>query len=299
MNYFSLTVLAVGCMVCGSSAHAEHATHLRGIINLPELRAALVEVKHSLRSQSNTPPYIISTTRFVKAGESFEDQTIKGAHVQFEILEIDIKSETVKLREDGKDVVCRFEAPDKAPANTPSTKPGCHFQEMRFEDALNLYSDFKDRTVLIHPAITWTPVSLQAKAQTRADIAGILEKAFLDKGITTVSDGDKFVLLVPTSLEKRVTPHSKDLDATSPQLGSLNLNAPMSSVIAIYGGILKRTRIGNERTPEAQVHLRTKMLTKAETMYAFDRVLEWNGIQIVLAEENAFKVIPLRKASNP
>src|SRR5204863_455801 len=81
---------------------------------LPELRAALVEVEHSLRSGSNTPPHIISTTRLVKAGESFEDQTIKGAHVQFEILEIDIKSETVKLREDGKAVVCYFEAPDKA-----------------------------------------------------------------------------------------------------------------------------------------------------------------------------------------
>jgi hypothetical protein len=298
MKSFSLSFLAVGWMMCCSSALAEHATHLRGIINLPELRMALVEVKHSLRSGSNTPPHIISTTRLVKVGESFEDQTIKGAHVQMEILEIDSRNETVKLREDGKDVVCRFAGSDETPTNMLSNKFGCHFQEVRFEDVLDLYSGFRDRTVLIHPKIIWSPVSLRAEAQTKADIAGILEKAFLERGITTVSDGDKFVLLVPTSLKGRITVRSKDLDATSPQYGTIYMDAPITMVMEQYGRILGRTRIGGERIPEGRIYLRTKMLTKAEVLYAFDTVLAWNGFQIVSGDDNTFIVTHLPKVSD-
>lgn len=296
MKSFSLSFLTVGWMMCCSSAFAEHTTHLRGIINLPESRTALVEVKHLLGT--NTQPHIISTPRLVKVGESFEDQTIKGAHVQMEVVEIDAINETVKLREDGKDVVCRFEGSDKSPTNLLSNKFGCHFQEVRFEDMLNLYSDFRDRTVLIHPKIIWSPVSLRVEAQTKADIAGILEKAFLDTGITTVLDGDKFVLLVPTSLEGRITARSKDLDATSPQYGTIYIHAPIKTVIEQYGRILGRTQIGNERIPWEQVYLRTKMLTKAEVLYAFDTVLAWNGFQIVSVDDNAFKVTLLPKVSD-
>jgi len=275
--------------MCGSPLCAEHTTNLKGIVNLPDLRAAVVEVKHSLSRGTNTPS-IISTTRLVKVGESFKDQTIKGAYVQFEVLEIDVSNETVKLREDGKEVVYHI---SKSPTNLRSTNFGCHLQDLRFEDALNLYSDFKDRIVLVHPKILWSSVSLDSEAQTRAEVAENLEKVFLKQGIKAAADGDKFVWLVPTLFEKGVGVHSRQWDMNSPEYGSIYIDAPLTKLIEQYGQILGRRRMDHESIPKSRVYLRTKMLTKAEVLYAFDTVLAWNGLQVVPVEADTFKVSAL------
>jgi len=151
-------------------------------------------------------------TRLAKPGEKFVDQTIKGAHVNFEVLEINTDAEWVKLLEDGKVSLYGFEKIDAAAL---SKKLGFELQAARFQDAVDLYSQLKDRTVLIHPRVAWFPVSLRSTAQNENEATAALEKAFLDKGIAAVGDGDKFVLLVPTSIETAVKPLFKEMYSTS------------------------------------------------------------------------------------
>ena len=73
-----------GLLLCslllGSFAHAEHETFLRGMVNVPGLQAALLEIHHTLVKPTNAPPVIITTSRLVRPSEEFEDQTIKGKH---------------------------------------------------------------------------------------------------------------------------------------------------------------------------------------------------------------------------
>jgi len=295
MKYASLPFLAASLMTYEASARAEHEVHLRGLINLPESQGALLEVKHSL-ARSNKPPMIFPMTRLVKPGEKFEDATIKGAHVTFEILEINIEGEWVKLREDGRVLVYGFE---KIAGAAPSTQPGIALQDAGFADAVDLYSELKGRTVLVHPKIMWSAVSVRAAARNEIEATAALEKAFLDKGIATVADGNKFVLMVPTAIETTITPGSKNIDAASLQFGSTLLNSSISAAIENYGRILERELIGGTPIPGSQVYLRTRILSKAEMLYAYDTLLGWNGLKVVLIDDKSFKVVRLPGAGTP
>jgi hypothetical protein len=248
-------------MICGAPARAEYEVHLKGLINLAEWQGALLEVNHSL-ARSNQPPMIFTTTRLVKSGEKFEDKTIKGAHVSFEVLRINMEGaegEYIRLRENGKDTAYGFETID---AVALSTRLGIELQKARFQDAVDLYARLKGRTVLLHPKVIWSPVSVRAGAQNEKEATVALEKVFRDKGIAPVIDGDKFVLLVPTSMENTIKPVSKEMDSAS-QFGSIHLDSPVDTVIEYYGRMLERERVQGDRIPGTQVYLRTGILSKA------------------------------------
>ncbi len=99
MKSIRAATLVVGCLLASPSALAEHQTRLRAIANVPGLEGALLETDHTLAKRGNTPPLVIKTSRLVRGGEQFEDETIKGAHFKFEILAVDLVKEIVRTRE--------------------------------------------------------------------------------------------------------------------------------------------------------------------------------------------------------
>jgi len=123
------------CLQCSASAIAEHQTHLRAIVNVPGLQVAVLETDHDL-GKGSARPTVITNTRWVSAGDQFEDDTIKGHHFQFEIIEADLARETIKTREAGQEHTYSFPAP-----NRPATAKGwLHFENTRFTDVLDVYS---------------------------------------------------------------------------------------------------------------------------------------------------------------
>ncbi len=300
MSLVRFSILATWSVICVTAARADHVVHLRGLINLTEWQGALLEVNHSL-ARSNQPPAIFTTTRLVKSGEQFEDKTIKGAHVSFEILQINMEGpggEHIRLRENGKDTAYGFESID---AVALSTRLGIELQKARFQDVVDLYARLKCRTVLLHPRVIWSPVSVRAGAQNEKEATAALETVFRDRGIAPVNDGDKFALLVPTSMENTIKPVTKEMESASPQFGSIYLDSPLDTVIEYYGRMLGRERIQGDQSPSPgkQVYLRTGVLSKAEAQHAFERLLEWNGIKVVLVDDKTFKVVRLPDASSP
>jgi len=238
-------------------------------------------------------------TRLVKPGEKFEDNTIKGAYVSFEILRINMaapEGEYIRLRENGNDVSYDFENVDPAAL---STKLGFELQRARFQDAVDLYSRWTGRTVLLHPKIKWSSVSIRSAAQNEKEATAALEKHFREMGIASVDDGDKFVLLVPASIEKSVKLGPKVTDSDSPQEGSIYLESPVNSIIEFYGRMLGREQIRGDPIPGGQVYLRSGMLTKAEVLYAFDTLLGWYGAKVVLIDEKTFEVVPVPITNSP
>ena len=296
MKYASLLLVAASFVARADSAVPEYEVHLRGLFDLTEWRGALLEVKHWLPRSNRPPVYFPSMTRLAKPGEKLEDRTMKGAHINFEILEILTDGERVKLRENGKVSVYGFEDIDTA---APPIKLGIELQGVRFEDAVDLYSDLKRRTVLVHPKIIWSPVSVRAAARNEIEMIAALEKVFLEKGISIVADGGRFVLMVPISMEKTVSPRSMETDAASPQFSSTLLNSPISVTIENYGRILEREQVGGDPIPKSLVSLRTRILSKAEMLYAYDTVLGWNGLKVVVIDDKTFKVVRLPDANAP
>ena len=296
MKLVALPLVAASFMACGASALTEYEIHLRGLFNLGEWRGALLEVKHSLARSNRPPVFFPSMTRLVKPGEKFEDQTMKGAHINFGILEINTDGERVKLRENGKVSVYGFESID---ATALSTKLGIELQDVRFEDAVDLYSHLTRPTVLVHPKIIWSPVSVRAAARNETEAVAAVRKAFLDKGISILADGEKFVLMVPTAIERTITPASEKVDSASPPFSSSYLYSPVSTVIENYGRILERARVGDEPLPTGRVYLRSRNLSKAEMLYAYDTLLGWNGLKVVLIDDKTFKVVRLPGADRP
>ena len=272
-------------------AHSDHSTYLRGLINLPELKAALLEVNHSLVNSSR-PPTVFTMTRLVKTGETFVDQTIKGDHIQFEIIEINVGRQTVRLRENGKEIVCGFEtgdSPSTNSINSLSEKFGVRLQAVRFVDAMDLYSDMKDRTLLIHPAVIGALFSFETLAADKSKFVESLEKEFRTRNIQPIPDGKKFIILAPDHII--TVPRSMELDANSPIYGSLLCHGPLRDLVTQYAALLGLTQIGSERVVGGWVYLRTKNLSKAEMSYACGTLLEWSGFKIVVVDDKTFKVV--------
>lgn len=63
--------------------------------------------------------------------------------------------------------------------------------------------------------------------------------------------------------------------------------------------LLGRTMSESTPHPNRQVYLQTRMLTKAEMQYAFDRLLEWNGLRVEVVDEKRFRVVPLTELAKP
>ena len=295
-----ITLILCGLLL-GFSARAEHQTYLRGIVNVPGLQVALLEIQHTLAKPSNAPPVTITTSRLVRAGQQFEDETIKGAHFQFEVLQIDFAKGTVNTREAGEEHIYSLPGP-----NRPVTAKGwLHLQDAAFNDVIDFYSDLERRVLLQHPAIDRAPVSLEAvwtnQPPTNADVAEALGGCLNQRGISVVVDGAKFLQLVPGALNLAASPRSKDLPAGEAQVGGMTMTLmgiESEKLAEMYGRISGRRRIGNERVAGSVPYFKvTQPLSKAEVSYALETLLAWNDATILLADNNTFSIVRTARQS--
>lgn len=77
------------------------------------------------------------------------------------------------------------------------------------------------------------------------------------------------------------------------------MDSTISTLTENYGRLLGQIQVGAEPIPGERVYLRTRILSKAEMLYSFDTLLEWNGLKVVLHDDKTFKVVRLPSASHP
>ena len=293
MKRMHQTILILCCLFLSFSALAEHRSYLRGIVNVPGLQVALIEIQHTFAKSNNAPP--ITTSRLVSTGQQFEDQTIKGAHFQLEVLEIDLAKESVKTREAGEEHIYSLSG-----ANRPAVaKSWCHLQNAAFNDVIDLYSDLEKRVLLQHPAIDRAPVSLEAawtnQAPDKAEVTEALVKYLKQRGISVVVDGAKFLHLVPSALNLTALPRSNDLPAGPSEVGGMTMTlmgTEAEKLVEMYGTFSGRRRTGNERVSGSVPYLKiTQPLSKSEVLYALETLLAWNGASVFLADDNTFSIV--------
>lgn len=194
----------------------------------------------------------------------------------------------------------------KLPAGTNQPTASLVLRDTDIGQVLGLYAQFTDRTVLRSPRIQRVSLTIETSATNRTELAHLIEKALAEKEIVTIPDGDKFVMVVPQAEASTVKPRSAEISAlppNSPQrqlipLGTINFNADVREVAAIYAGLLGGELDRSESTLlyGPQIRLRTQTpLNKEEVLYALETLFQWQGIKLVPTGTNLFRAVSIRE----
>lgn len=293
-TFFMVWLIACGCWLVPSSGaqaqtneRAAAALGMPGVLPQVELRGIV-----NVLGQQVGVLQIDRETWVVKTGDHFHAGTGRN-DFQVEVLEVDLTNETVQTQIAGK-VFTNSLSTAYRPA---AARSWVHLQAVDFKKATEIYANLARRTVLLHPGVEMRPFSCAAAwtnaAPDKTEIAGAFTKPLSQLGIATLEDGDCFLQILPAELLPGASPGAKDLPAGAENIarGMIDFESvDMSQVINIYGKLLGRQLKGDAgyRLP---IHLTTTCpLSKAQVIYAFETLFRWNGIKIILNDDNTFSV---------
>ncbi len=264
------------------SAAAEHRVDLRGIINVPgqQVGVALLQVDKE--------------TFGIEAGEHPQGWS-KGKYFPIEVIDVDLTNEIVKTRIDGEEYTNSLPAPSRPAA----AESWIHFQNADFRTALDVLAKLSNRTILLHPNLETAPFSCEAtwtgQAPTKIEITACFAKALNQRETASLEDGDCFLQIVPASMTQTATldakaPPTSQTEAIQPGVIDFQ-NVEIGQVIKIYGKLLGRERKNRDPLPMATINFRTtRPLSKGQAIYAFETLFRWNGVKIILNDDNTFSV---------
>jgi RNA polymerase sigma factor (sigma-70 family) len=211
-------------------------------------------------------------------------------------------SELLRLRSE----VTRLRQQTTQAKNQSSNYPpdSLMFDNVDLFKVLEIYAEITHRSILRPSAIPAHTFTLKASPTNDAEAALIMEKALAEKWITSVIDGDKFIMVVHGSQASMAVPHSDEIKTSPsrfPELqgqdefpGTANLAlASIDDVMQIYAGLTHRKPIPNTQIPaNTYISFRSQTsLTKAEMIYAFDTLLGWQNIKVTPVGDDSIQAV--------
>lgn len=261
---------------------------LTGIVNLSDTKLAVLE----------TPPASPS-----RRGEFFilSEGQREG---QIEVVEILPKTGTVKVN--------RF--PDRRISALTLTNhvadgiAGLVFESASFDQVLTLYAQFSERTLLRSPNLAKPSFTMATSAENRATASLALQNALNEKGVATIPDGEKFMMIMPRDQAAAVNPRSSQIKPSGKiqsealPAGAINFaGTDINQVVQIYAELVGRKLDRNVPMPPMTsytIQFRNQTsLNRAEVVYALDTVLGWAGLKLVQVGDNQMKPVPVPEAN--
>lgn len=285
-----------------AQAEREYSVDLRGLVELPEWKGALVAVHHRSLDRPNAPPFVAK--RILRLGDTFDDRSVRGNYLKLEVLQVEAQSGNARLRVNGVELSFAMETlPQTGPSQTDAplallfTAPG-------FSEPLEFFGELVERTVLCHPSIKPASFSLAGRARDTAEAVAILEQEFRARGIALARQGEHLVLAEPTNLVKTVTAQLtalnsnvwsyKNADELLPKGAIYMENAELAQALAIYGELIGRKLIKDNPVFGRTISFRSQTpLSKAETIQAFDILLAWQGLKTLPVGDRDFRLVTL------
>jgi len=263
---------------------------LAGVVCLPDRKVAILEVTPA---RSWDARHLILNER-ERQGE-------------VEVFQIDPEKGMVKLRVGGTNAVEKFNFANRT--NLPGGSGfGIMLDRAEMDPVLRIYSEFTGRTLLRSPRLAATSFSLSASATNQAEVALLLEKALQAKAITSIPDGDKFLMVVPDADAATVKPHSSGINAPAGNpdkselipVGEISFsNADLHQVAQIYAGFIGRKLEPNQHLPRTTriINFRNQTpLTKEECIYGLDTLFRWQGLKVIPIAQDLAELVPLSDA---
>src|SRR5579883_546695 len=194
-----------------------------------------------------------------------------------------------------------------ASTHTSSEQPASATRPVQLQNAdldkvLDLYAQLVNRTVL-HGTLPASKFTFDIPATNLTVAAEIVVKALKEQGLTTILDGEKFVLVVTDAQASKAEPHSSQIHSPGEKaIGTLSFSsASLVSALSVYAGLMGAS--GFEQTsdfamPPLSISVKTQTnLTKSEAIYALDTIFQLDGFKIVPASNNRLKAVWL--SNNP
>lgn len=274
---------------------------------LPPLRAAPLNPVPRLAGIARLPGRRVAILEIVTARSGVTRQLVLNEGQReggTKVLQIDPETGVVKLELAGTNVTASLVFTQQA-NHAGNAVSSVILDRARLDPVLKIYSELKARTLLRSPWLPAAALSLNLSTTNAAQTALMLEQAFAEKGIKTIPDGEKFLLVVPESEATRVKPHPsgiKSITVAGDQAdmippGAINF-APASLRQAgqIYAELVGRKLESNPQTtiPDRLIIFQNQTsLSKAECVYALDILFRWQGVQAVPLEQGWIRLTPI------
>jgi hypothetical protein len=278
-----LSLVALTFVSFGQEPPAE--PRLVGIIDLPDFKRAVLELSTPRGSRRN----ILILAEGQRDGLTEVDR-------------INPREGSVDLRVQHKSLPIRLAAEAKL------EELGIGFADAELSTVLTLYQQFVTRTGLRSPHLQKCSFTLHLSATNQAAAASALENALVAKGITTIPDGEKFVMIVPKSEVSTARPGAAAIKFPGPTgsqftvspedlpAGTIDFrDANLAQVAMIYAEMLgRKLERGQPLRPGATIALYTQtMLTKAEALYALETLFRWEGLKMEPVGADGVKLVPV------
>jgi hypothetical protein len=284
----------IASLLCASSiaaAETDPAPALTGIVNLPDLKLALLEAA--------SPRPGPSVGLILAPGEREGNVRVISVHPEAGAIQLGSRISTNLFS-------LRFQ---DATRHLEPGRFGLLFEHAPINQALMVYQQLAGRTLLVHPSLPPVSFSLNATVTNRTEAARVLEKEFAAQGITTVPDGGKFTMLVPKSQLAAARPRSSEIRPASPPAGKGNTNESIppgvihfqgispDQAAAIYAELLGRkldrtTPLPPTTTALLQIKTETP-LSREEAQYALEVLFAWQGFKLVPSGDEFLKPVAI------
>jgi len=276
----ALTLLVVLARGPRPAEAAESVPRLAGVVNLPDLKLAVLEV---------TPP-----------GEARDMLLAEGQRqADLEVLHIDPARREMKLRRSAKTGAVPLTLTNLALAANPGVSLDC----VKLDSVLALFARFTNRTLLRSSLLPQITLTLNATANNAAEAAQAFQAALAGKAICSVPDGDRFLMVVPKAAAARVKPLAAQLKPAPDSGGELFpagmiqfFDSPPAQVLEVYASVLGRKVQPPKPWPAGVargIKLETQTpLSKEEASYALATVLEWAGLKLIPVGADLLKAVP-------
>jgi hypothetical protein len=294
---FMLIAVAIAAAV---PARAERITSVIGLVHLTNYQAALLAI-------TDSPPdsaFVRGTHRWVTVGQSFDDLHLVDKQVRVNIRQIDFANASVQAGENNADTLYPLAVTNLAAI---ATGKNLVLNQADLNDTLDLYATLKDRTILVHPRVKSSPVTLVATARSRREASTALENALQADGAKIIADGDKFEWIVPADAANSFAPanlparppakeSSTNHAASTLPAGSIRfIQVGLPQFLDVYSALTDRKWTQHQPLPIGLTfafHNQTPM-TKDETLHAFDVLLAWHGLKVVKTDDKSFELAPI------
>jgi hypothetical protein len=270
---------------------AEQNVRLTGIVNLPGYKKAVLQ--DSIRPEG----YFL--------GEGERDGEIEVKTISPVDLTVTLAQRT------NRDLKLTMEAKtDQSASSTPTII----LEKADFRSVVPIFQKLCNRTLLQHPQTPDPTFTFHSSAVNPADALHDLQIAFTNNGLVMIPDGDKFLMVGPSSATSMLIPRSAQTTSaqTSSNLQSTNAEnhaqeslpagtldfrgADLNQAFELYGMLIAHPmdRSHGIRGPaRGEFYILTQTpLSKAEAIYAISTLINWRGVNVVTQSDGSITGVP-------
>ena len=259
---------------------APEVPRLSGIVDLPEFKKAVFELK----TDCCGPRFLVLTE-----GES-------GLGVK--LFSISSAQRSVQVNVEGAQNPMTLSLPPTTNSGSGFTS-GIELVDASVYSVLELYGQLSGKTLLYWPRLPTAGVSTGGSVASRKDTIKILQTALEQRQIASVSDGEKFIMIVPVDQVNAVKPRAPRSDpkveAEMPP-GSIVFHGVMlADVYTIYAAFIQAKLDESGPLPKPVqpfIFLHTRSaLSRDEALYALDTIFGWQGIKMVRGQTGTVRPV--------